>query len=500
MGRNTPKKVLTANDIDRRETGYYSTPDFVAEFFARRLLKLRPHAKFVLDPCIGQGEFTAPFKSQGCHVTGYDILDMQPSACDVFIQSDFLDVVINDDRTSLFHKGPAQKVDIIVANPPYNCHEVEYIRSQKERLIARFGKSSALNMYSLFIRAIIDFAADGCLIGLVTHDSFLTANGHKELRQYILDNCLVHNLHLCPTNLFLDQGADVRTCLLVLEKTSRRTGRVQVSNRPASPIEFMHILKNETFEEQPLENLLLNDTRDNSEFIIGAPSEITGLFSEKRIGELAPCVTGISTGDDKKYLRPEKSDEFAVPFYKNPASRNFYSQPDGYLCTNYDEVSRNVSNFMVRNRELIFRGGISCSSMGVKFGAAIRPTNTACGVNPNIIIEDERRWWLLSFLNSRLCLYLTRGIIIRGNMITAGYAARIPVPPFNNHTLQKLSELGMTGYKVAASDPSHQNLNTGNTIKEIKSSIDAEIENNLSFTHDTVELLKKFEMDPIRLT
>jgi hypothetical protein len=489
VGRHS-KIVFDSDDLDRREVGYYATPSFVTEFFAKRILELRPHAKRVLDPCIGKGEFTAPLKARGCHITGYDVVDMRPSGCDVFNNRDFLKFVMDNDRSSLFVEHSSPDIDVIVANPPYNCHEVDYIRNKKTHLIARFGKSAALNMYALFIRAILDYAPDGCIIGLVTHDSFLTANGHQELRRYILEQCNTINLHLCPTNLFADQGADVRTCLMILEKSRSGTKSVKVSNRPASVSEFKATLLNNNFEEYSLDRLLLGDMRDNAEFTIGVPSEIAALFREKRISEIAPCVTGISTGDDKKYLRQDKSAEFSVPFYKNPATRNFFAGPDGYLCSNYDEVGRLIPNFMIRNKDLIFRGGISCSSMGVRFGAALRPKGTACGVNPNIIIEDERQWWLLSFLNSRLCLYLTRAVIIRGNMITAGYASRIPIPSFDALTADKLSELGMAGFRAA------QN---GHSIKETKLAIDDTIEQFVGLSNDTRRLLQNFERDPTRL-
>ncbi|HTR84806.1 MAG TPA: N-6 DNA methylase, partial [Reyranella sp.] len=336
----------------------------------------------------------------------------------------------------------------------------------------------------------LEYAPEESVIALVTHDSFLTANGHRELRRYILDTCRIHNLHLCPTNLFLNQGADVRTCVLILEKTRDKKGKVNVSNRPASIDEFRRILQNEAFQQYPLEDLLLDDSRDSSEFVIGVPKQIAALFGERRLSEVAPCITGISTGEDKKYLRSEQSNEFSIPFYKNPASRKFYAAPDGYLCSNYDEVGRTVSNFMIRNKELIFRGGLSCSSMGVKFGATIRPKDSACGVNPNVIIEDERRWWLLSFLNSRLCLYVTRGVIIRGNMITAGYASRIPVPQLDKKTLQLLASFGVAGFETARS---------GNSISKIKAAIDDTIEDALDLSVDTRTLLGEFEQDSTRL-
>lgn len=488
MGRSV--KMVFADDLDRREIGYYSTPPFVADFLSHRMLELRPGAHFVFDPCVGRGELTKPLKLRGCHVSGCDLIDMSPQGVDNFVQSDFLQIAMEHDPSSLFGSSPKQKPDIIVANPPYNCHEVDYIRTHKSQLIARFGKAAVLNMYALFVRAIIDYAPDGCLIGLVTHDSFLTASGHEELRRYILSNCIIHNLHLCPTDLFLSQGADVRTCLLVLEKSRRSTDKIRVSNRPSSSAEFDRILLDRSFDQIAIQQLLLSDPRDNAEFTVGVPSEITALFRERRLADIAPCVTGISTGEDKKYIRTERSSDFAVPFYKNPASRRFFAEPDGFLCTDYAEVAASVSNFMVRNRELIFRGGISCSSMGVKFGGTIRPAGSACGVNPNVIIEDERKWWLLSFLNSRLCLYLTKGVIIRGNMITAGYASRVPVPHFSMSSTQRLSELGFAGFEAAKSKK---------PIAEIKAEIDRTIEAELDLSTDTVDLLRRFELDPTRL-
>ncbi|WP_156971004.1 N-6 DNA methylase [Beijerinckia mobilis] len=416
---------------------------------------------------------------------------MSAVGCDEFERADFLDIAMNRQALPLFGDTNGPRPDAIIANPPYNCHEVNYIRDRKAQLIEHFGKSSALNMYALFVRAIIDFAPSGCLIGLVTHDSFLTATGHQDLREYIIKNCAIRNLHLCPTNLFLDQGADVRTCLLVLEKTGEQRDTVLVSNRPQTIAEFQRILRERQFESCNLSKILLLNPRDGSEFTIGVPNDVRALFDGRRLSDIAPCITGISTGDDKKYIREAESAEFQVPFYKNPASRRFFAAPDGYLCTNFQEIGRKVPNFMIRNKSLILQGGIACSSMGVKFGATIRPENTACGVNPNIIIEHDDKWWLLSFLNSRLCLYLTRGIIIRANMITAGYASRIPTPEFDSATKETLALLGQEGFAAAKG---------GASVDLIKSRIDDAVETSLGLPREVRELLASFERDPIRLS
>ncbi len=491
MGRNA-KVVIGSDGVDRRETGYYSTPSFVVEFMAHELLAYRPNARRVLDPCVGRGELAAPFAREGLEVIGIDITDRKPRHCSEFIVADFLEMAAVSMDKTLFSQPRFPSADIIVANPPYNCHETEYIRDNKQRLVASFGKSTSLNMYSLFIRAIIECAKEEAIIGLVVHDSFLTAVGHKELRDYILTNCIIRNLHLCPTSLFLEQGADVRTCLLVIEKRRpEEDSYVKVSNRQATVIEFKNTLEIGAFDRRRLSELKLKGQVDNQEIVIGLVPALATLFSGRRLGQVAPCITGVSTGNDAKYLRSVRQDGFSIPFYKNPASRRFYTEPDGFLIDEYDSESRSVPSFMVRNRNLLLKGGLSCSSVGVAFGAAVRPPDTLCGVNPNVIVEETDKWWLLAYLNSRLCLYLLRGVLLRSNMVTAGYASRIPVPEFDKQTRSNLANIAQNA---------HQNARSRTGGEGERALIDELVEATLMLGDSVTEQLRAFSADPTRLT
>lgn len=486
------KVVINADGEDRRETGYYSTPSFVADFLARKVLDYRPDVRTVLDPCVGKGELATPFLRAGISVTGIDIVDRGAAGCTRLVVGDFLELAAPASEGSLFDNRPdLWQADIIVANPPYNCHETDYIRANKQRLVATFGKSTALNMYSLFVRAIIDVARPGALIALVVHDSFLTAVGHKDLRRHLFASCTLLNLHLCPTALFADQGAEVRTCLMILEKGHRPGLSVEVSNRPASVADFRDTLRSEGFERRRLSEITLAGEPDNNEIVIGLPTALSALFDGRRLGQIAPCVTGVSTGNDTKYLSATRRPGFTIPFYKNPASRRFYADPDGYIIDDFDREARTVPNFMVRNRDLLMKGGLSCSSMGVAFGAAVRPPNTLCGVNPNVIVGEDDKWWLLAYLNSRLCLYLLRGALIRSNMVTAGYASRIPTPLFDERIRTQIGDLAREAC---------QNASIGEDTTQQKARIDFLLEDSLGLERDVVELLRAFAADPIRLT
>lgn len=441
MGRHS-KAVLTGAGIDRRDTGYYSTPKPVAEFFRRKLLSLNPAPKLVFDPCAGRGELLAPFRDCGARLCGFDIMAMQPGGFFEFERRDFLLTAAAPDANGL------PDADIIVANPPYNCHEHDYLREHKKRFALAFGRGAALNLYSLFIHAVIRSAKPGCLIGLITFDSFLTARGHEELRRLIRRECRIHSLLLCPTDLFRDQGADVRTAILVLQKGPQDAQRIEVAGRPETTARFRQVLKTDTFPTCAPEDVCLSSPRDRGEFVVEVPRAVRALFAMPRLGEKFPCKTGISTGNDRTYLSRERQEGFSVPFYKNPGKRRFYTEPDAWLCDDYKTAAQNRKNFIIRNRPYIGRPGLACSSMGVAFGAAILPEGSAFGVNANLFPEEKDRWWLLAYLNSSLCNYLVRGVLLRSNMITAGYVARIPVPDMPAAVRQKLEQTAREAYEA----------------------------------------------------
>lgn len=446
MGRHR-KSVINNAGIDRRDTGYYSTPKPVANFFKRKLLSLNPNPNLIFDPCVGNGELLAPFRDTGVRLCGFDIIDFGSEKFFDFEQRDFLLSVAGMLETPLISDG-IPSADIILANPPYNCHEHEYLRRHKKRFSSCFGKSAALNLYSLFVYAIIRVAKPGCLIGLITFDSFLTARGHEGLRRFIRAESRIHSLLLCPTDLFRKQGADVRTSILILQKGFQGTNRIEVSGRPETSGRFEHILRSQAFQKYAPDEVFLSSPKDRGEFVVEVPEAVRALFSEQRLGERFPCITGISTGNDRTYLSSVRKKGFTLPFYKNPGKRRFFTQPDAYLRDDYRTVAKNVRNFIIRNESYIGLAGITCSSMGVSFGAAILPANAAFGVNANIFPSENDRWWLLGYLNSSLCNYLVRGVLLRSNMITAGYVSRIPIPTISDSVKLKLKQTAREAFEA----------------------------------------------------
>ncbi len=487
MGRKEKiikEEISKDKSIDKRELGYYSTPDYICNYIADRMLSINNGGKSVFDPCCGREEMLKPFINNNIESYGVDIYKYKEKYCCSFENIDFIkfyssNIDINGDISSLSH-------DYYVLNPPYNCHEVKYIKDNKGKLKSKFKDVGIQNMYLMFISAVIDLAKEGALIGIITNDSFFTAKSYKNFRRKILDKCSIHEITMCPTDLFINQGADVRTSIIILQKGSKYQNKVILNNRNNNKIEFEAKLKSGKLENNQyyIEDIILKDERDNLEFLIECPSEIKALFNLKRLGDIYKCITGISTGNDKKYLSKECKNQYTIPFYKNPGKDKFYTDKKLFLDKNFIEISKNIPNFIVRNKEHLFKEGVICSSMGVEFSACKLPKKSVFGVNCCILCDEDESFFLMAYLNSTLVTYLVRGVLNRTNMITSGYVARLPLVNFSKKEREELTSLGRVAYKKSKN---------GEDLKEVFQKINNIVNKACKLSNNTIYYIEEFK-------
>ncbi|MCR1952033.1 BREX-1 system adenine-specific DNA-methyltransferase PglX [Clostridium sp. DSM 100503] len=492
MGRKEKvlkEKIIDDLSIDKRQIGYYSTPSFICDYITRRVIDVKNNGKSVFDPCCGREEMLNPFNKFNIETYGIDIIKYKEEYNCNFENTDFIKYYYEFINSNNQIKN--LNYDYYVLNPPYNCHEVQYIRDNKKELKKYFNDVGVHNMYGIFISAIMDMAKDGAVIGIITHDSFLTSKSYDGLRKKILNTCSIHEITMCPTDLFLEQGAEVRTSIVILQKGLNYQGNIIINNRCRSREELVSILKSDENHLYKLKDIVLNNIIDNSEFILECPNEIKDLFKLYRLGEQFKCITGISTGNDKLYLSKEKKEPYIVPFYKNPGRDRYYTNKIMYINKDFMNISKSIPNFIVRNKELLYKTGIICSSMGVQFTACKLPKESTFGVNTCIICEDKDIFWLLAYLNSTLVTYLVRGVLNRSNMITSGYVSRIPLLNFDNEVKNKLAHLGSLAY---------ENVKNEKDISDTLKEIDKIVNNTANLSTDTVLYIDRFKFDLVKRT
>ncbi|MFX1587747.1 MAG: Eco57I restriction-modification methylase domain-containing protein, partial [Promethearchaeota archaeon] len=80
--------------------------------------------------------------------------------------------------------------------------------------------------YSMFIVNSIWRLKEGGKLGFITSDSFLTLSTHKKLRNFILENCLIHEILLPPRDLFSKQGVSTSPAIIILTKCTGEKNKV----------------------------------------------------------------------------------------------------------------------------------------------------------------------------------------------------------------------------------------------------------------------------------
>ncbi|MFZ0474292.1 MAG: N-6 DNA methylase [Halobacillus sp.] len=415
----------------KRTMGQYSTPQETVTYMTKNLLKYLPsdvQESKILDPCTGDGIFIKSLLQSGVsadHLFAFDIDPLTPPPDEKihFIQTDFL------------KESNAEKFDAIIGNPPYKSkRQSSYLLENKKYLSEEFQEVGIHNLYTLFIYKGIQKLKDGGILTMIVQDSFLSNVYYKNFRKYVLDHTEIKEIILAPRRLFHKGKADVRTCILTLKKrpsllidrnhthTMRLIDRLadqEYTNPPNESVQYMNQIH---FENNP-----------NYNYSINVPIEILSLFHTPYVplGDVVKIVTGISTGNDKYFLR-EQSEvinyEDWLPFYKNGGSKDaWYYEPKYYIHKNWPQYKNVHSNFMVRNPSYYYKEGITCSSMGVEFSAAYLPPGSLFGVNANLFPKNqEALFYFLGLLNSLLVKYMLRKFLNRTNMITAGYLKKLP--------------------------------------------------------------------------
>lgn len=292
----------------------------------------------------------------------------------------------------------------------------------------------------MFLSAAIDIAPNGSVIGAILPETILAAKSYDKLRTKILENCTIHQIVSCPTDLFRKQGANVSAVILILS-TGHSDAPIYVADRVNNSADFRALLTSRSLRRTDLNDIIFR-IGENTLLSLNVSSEIRKIFEDcPCIGDLYHCGGGVSTGNDAKYTSETEKPGYTTPFYRNPGTSRFISKPNAYLCDDFLEQSKPLRSFMVRNMKFLTKPGIACSSIGKRFTALYLPKEGVTGINAAIWPPRKEINWLLAYLNSSLVTYTMKAVISRGNMTTIGSVANLPVLKFSEKEKRALARI-----------------------------------------------------------
>jgi len=473
--------VTKVNDVYRQ---FYTKSSAIVSYMVTKL-SLDSGMK-VLEPCAGDGIFIDALLNLTKDIS-IDAYELNPDTIELlrakYKSTPAVSVIHEDTLTSLqldiLLDGFAV-YDRIIANPPYGGW-LEY--DKRKYLKKLYPLLYTKETYTLFLYRCIRLLKDEGILVFIIPDTFLNLHMHSELRKYLLTNTKIREICMFPSSFFPDISFGYSNmCIVTLEKCSNIndcldneikiiTGLNNVNDlvTVAQRVETYHRLFTIT-QKHAYRNashaLLFSDNP-------GVIDLVTS--SSKYIGDIADCVTGFYSGNDKKYLHPLSNEvknarqyeivdrllicdnyhnrrdilegipdpKHFIPIVKGGGIK-FFKPDTWFMDWGIEAVRDYKTNKKARfqNARYYFSSGIGIPMVSSSQVTAALIDNrlfdqSIVGVFPK---EKELLYYLLGFFNSPTCNKLIRTINPSANS-SANYIKKIPFITPSEAILQEVTEI-----------------------------------------------------------
>jgi len=270
----------------------------------------------IFEPCGGDGIFVEAILNRNRNAN-IDVCELNNNAFDI-LQKKFCNyTTINIrrcdtllDESLVFYSQYGGIYDKIIANPPYGAWQDYNKRSKLKKM---FPDIYAKETYTLFLYRCIEALKDGGILSFIIPDTYLNLHMHKAIRKHILTRTKILELVLFPSNFFpgvcfgyanlsiitLQKCGDRRMCLEnTFNVISGFTDVEQLTLKKNNKLNVLSFSQKDIFENS-----------DSAFFIINNAKVIEIINNTKlQLGNIASCVTGFYSGNDKKFLQVISSD------------------------------------------------------------------------------------------------------------------------------------------------------------------------------------------------
>jgi len=441
---------------------YYTKSDAIVRYMVERL-RLEPGLR-ILEPCAGDGAFVEALNGQLANLL-IDVYEINPAAIrtlkEKFGDRPNVRVVEEDTLTCpdlAFFTTMGGRYDRIVANPPYGGWQDYDKRKDLKQL---YPGLYVRETYSLFLYRCIGLLRSEGLLSFIVPDTFLNLHLHKTLREHLLTKTKILELALFPSSFF--PGVNFGYSNLSIITAARATTQEEALNNVVHVVSGFESVDQLGKAKPRVHEIRQQDwlaSMDHALFLTDDPGVAKLINSSPlRIGDIAACVTGFYSGNDKEFLRcstsisrgnyqqinpdavcsdwahlPNLLDGIAggrhfIPIVKGGAVK--YYKPDKW----YMDWSRSAVKHYKTDRKARFQNPTYYFSFGIgvpmvsssQISAALIESRlfdqSIVGVFP---YERELTYFLLAFFNSPTCNKLIRTINPSANN-PANYIKKIPL-------------------------------------------------------------------------
>jgi phospholipid N-methyltransferase len=448
----------------------YYTKSYEIVTYMINKLGIKPNSS-ILEPCAGDGVFIEALLQYGENIK-IDAFELDPKEAGKLKDNfaSYTNVSIKNDDTLLheeFISGHfSNKYDFIIANPPYGAWQ-DY--EKREKLKSIYPNLYIKETYSTFLFLCLSLLKEAGRLVFITPDTYLNLHMHTYLRKFILQNTLVEEISIFPSSFFpgVNFGYSKLSVITLIKSNNNISivnNKIKIIDRFKDPIELIEPNNNTRITLVNQKDILKNE---NHAFIYSDDEYLDKLlkYASTRIGDIANCVTGIYTGDDRKFIKVSNhsiknskkyeiisSDELyneninpdLIGFNNNPSfvpiikgGNTRYKKKDFW----YINWSKEAVSFYKANKKSRFQNSQYYFKYGIAVPMVSSHSVTAALINYRIFDQsivgvfprdDNMVLFLLAFFNTQICTKLLRMINPSANN-SANYIKKLPIiiPDYN---------------------------------------------------------------------
>lgn len=422
----------------------------------------------IFEPCGGDGVFVDAILTEN-EFAYINICELNPKSIETLVEkfSHYSNVTIRECDTLLdtelsFNSCFGGIYNKIIANPPYGAWQDYNKRVQLKKMYPDLYTKES---YGLFLYRCIELLKEDGILSFIIPDTFLNLHMHKALRNHILTKTQIVELALFPSSFFPGVNFGYANLSIVtLRKKNNYKDCLKNSFfviNGFSKVEQLSNISESTLKKYSFKQEDVFNNPDHA-FLIAENDNVIKLINQSKfkIGDIADCVTGFYSGNDKRFLQAISTDlkngknynlvepetintnyrnnpdildgiedgKHFIPIVKGGNTK--YLKPESWFMNWSKEAVRHYKSdkkARYQNPKYYFKFGvgvpmISSSSISASFIENKLFDQSIVGIFPK---DKNLTYYMLAFFNSPTCNKLIRTINPSANN-PANYIKKIP--------------------------------------------------------------------------
>ena len=310
-----------------------------------------------------------------------------------------------------------RKFTSVVANPPYMGQK--NMNADLKAYVNKHYPISKSDLFAVFMESSLAQATLPGYVGMINQHSWMFLSSYEKLRLHLLENhSIVSMLHLGPRTFEELSGEVVQSTAFVLANGGGReygTYHRLVDDRNVHEKEAAYLARKSVYRNIPQSNF---SKIPGSPIAYWVRNRIIDLFEGKKIEDFVELKEGLTTGDNKLFLRHwwevsrtdmaymgvnSKVERKWFPYAKGGAYRKWYGNRN--VCVNWSDQGAKVKSFPrsnLRNERFYLMPGFTYSSISSR-GMSMRymPEGGLFDTKgPTLFSGEVNGEYVMSFLNS----------------------------------------------------------------------------------------------------